>query len=222
MALQKSTLAFLKELRKNNNREWFAENKPRYVEAQKDVKQLVAAVEALLNKHDVIESAKTFRIYRDVRFSKDKSPYKTNIGSYFVRATEARRGGLYINIEPGNVFVGGGFWAPNSPDLKRIRQELAYDPSLLRKWMKSKQFKDRFGDLQGDAVKTAPKGYAKDHENIDLLRYKQFLVTEKYTDKDALDPSFAKKCSDTFKAMRPFLDYFSDVLTTDENGESIL
>ena len=220
--IKNSTFKFLKDLAKNNDRTWFADHKPTYVEAHENIKAFMTELEAKLNKHDVIESQRTYRIYRDVRFSKDKTPYKRNIGTGFVRATEARRGGFFVNIEPGNSFVGGGFWAPEGKDLKRIRKELEIDAKPFRKILKAKKFKDYFGELRGDQLKTAPRGIDKEHPNIDLLRYKQYLVLRNFTDAETKSADFLKECDTTYKAMRPFFDYMSLTLTTDENGESII
>lgn len=220
--INKSTIKFLKDLRRNNNREWFAEHKPKYVKAHENIKSVMSELERLLNKHDVIEDHKTYRIYRDVRFSKDKTPYKSGIGTGFTRATAARRGGCYVHIEPGASFVGGGFWSPEKDDLKRIRQEIAIDAEPLRKILRAKKFKDNFGTLNGEQLKTAPRGIDKNHPNVDLLRYKQFLLYKSFTDQEVAAVDFPKRCSDAFKAMRPFFDYMSMILTTDENGESIL
>ncbi len=220
-SISKSTLKFLEELRENNHRDWFTENKPRFVEAQNEMK---AFNQELLNKmsmHDEIEAIKLFRIYRDVRFSKNKSPYKNHFGTYLKRATKWLRGGYYLHIEPGNNFVGGGFWNPNSADLKRIRQEIAADDKPLRKIINSTAFKKNFDTLGGEQVKTAPKGYPRDHKAIDLLRYKQFLVNTPFTDKQVISEGFVNEVSKSFKAMRPFFNYMSEVLTTDENGVPI-
>ena len=220
--IKKSSFDFLKEIKQNNTREWFTENKPRYVEAQQNAKDLSKDIASYLEKHDHIEGAKVFRIYRDVRFSKDKTPYKTNLGISFNRATDYLRGGMYINIEPGNTFVGGGFWGPNAADLKRIRTELALNASEFRAILNTKAFKKNFGSLSGETLKTSPRGFAKDHPDVDLLRHKQFLISRNFTDKEALSESFAQEASNTFKAMRPFFDFMSEVLTTNENGESIV
>ena len=220
--LSKDTFKFLKDIAKNNDRAWFAEHKPRYQNAHEDVKKFMAVLDAELNKSDVIESHKIFRIYRDVRFSKNKLPYKTNIGAGFTRAGAERRGGFYVNIEPGNNFVGGGFWGPNPADLKRVRKELEHNAEPFRKIMASKKFKEYFGVLEGDAVKTAPKGFDKYHPNIDLLRYKQYLLSRRFTDKEVMSESFLKECVNTYKGMRPFFDFMSETLTTDVNGMSIL
>lgn len=220
--IKKDTLTFLKNIKANNTREWFTEHKPNYVIAKDDVKDFGNALMKELNNHDHIEQIKVYRIYRDVRFSKDKTPYKTNIGCSFVRATEKLRGGCYLQIEPGNSFVGGGFWGPETADLKRIRNEFVQDASEFRDILASDQFIKYFGMLEGDALKTAPRGFDKQHPNIDLIRMKQFLIGRKFTDKEVTSANFLKECNETFKAMRPFFDYMSDVLTTNENGESIL
>ena len=220
--IEKATLEFLNDIKENNNRDWFTKNKPRYELAKANVKEFTDALKDLMNTHDHIESSKVFRIYRDVRFSKDKTPYKTNIGCGFTRATEKLRGGCYLNIEPGNTFVGGGFWGPNAKDLKRIRNEFLYNAEPFRKIINDKKFKTYFGSLAGDELKTAPKGFDKNHPDIDLIRKKQFLIGRNFTDKELTSKDFLHECNETFKAMRPFFDFMSETLTTNENGESIL
>jgi len=220
--IQKSTFSFLKDIAKHNNREWFTENKQRYVDAKENTEAFGKALKEKLSLHDLIDQMKVFRIYKDVRFSKDKTPYKTNMGISFSRATAALRGGMYINIEPGNSFVGGGFWNPNSDDLKRIRYELSVNASEMRDILNDPTFKQHFGELKGDKVKTSPKGFDKNHPDIDLIRYKQFLISEEFTDAEVMSEDFIEKCDQCFKAMRPFFNFMSDVLTTNNNGESIL
>ena len=222
MQIHPPTFRFLKNIEKNNNREWFRENKPEYEKAMSNIKAFTAAVEKELNKKDIIEKSKTYRIYRDVRFSKNKLPYKNHFGSSFVRAGAIRRGGYYVHLMPGGSFVGGGFWAPNPSDLKRIREEFAMDDGPIRNIISDKKFKKYFGSLRGNAVKTAPKGFSKDHPAIDLIRLKQFLVLRPFSDKEVLSAGFLKETVKTFEAMRPFFDYMSEVLTTDLNGVSIL
>jgi uncharacterized protein (TIGR02453 family) len=218
----KETFSFLKDLGKNNNRPWFTEHKPKYELAKENAKAFANALSEEMLKHDHIEGVKIFRIYRDVRFAKDKTPYKTSIGCSFKRSTEALRGGLYLNIEPGNTFVGGGFWGPNAQDLKRIRNEFSVNAEPFRKIISTKKFKEYFGTLGGEELKTAPKGFDKEHPNIDLIRKKQFLIGRDFTDKEALADNFMKECNETFKAMRPFFDFMSETLTTNENGESTI
>ena len=174
-----------------------------------------------MSKADNIEKQKLHRIYRDVRFSKDKTPYKPALSGSMSRATKWLRGGYYFHIEPENTFVGGGFWGPNSADLARIRQEIAAYDEPLRAIIADDDFKKYFGSLVGDKVKTAPKGYSKTHPAIDLLRHKQFLVMRKFTDQEALKHNFLTEVVNTFMAMRPFFDYMSEVVTTDENGVPI-
>lgn len=222
VTIPKSGFEFLSALKKNNNRDWFNAHKERYLNELSHIETFADALLAELNKEDVIETPSgkksLHRIYRDIRFSKEKTPYKTNWSGSFRRATKQRRGGYYFHIEPGNSFIAGGFWGPNPEDLKRVRDDIAYDAAPLRKILKSKSFVSTFGKLQGEQVKTTPKGYDADNEGIDLLRYKQFLVKRNFTDKEVLSDSFLKEAALTFKHMRPFFDYMSEVLTTDMNG----
>ncbi len=225
-SIQKSTLLFLKDLAKNNNRDWFADNKKRYSEELTKMIQFSDFVLEELNLHDEIETPtgkkSLYRIYRDVRFSKDKSPYKKHWAAYYRRATKYRRGGYYLHIEPGNKsFVAGGFWAPSKEDLQRIREEIAIDADELRAIITAKDFVRVFGQLRGEQLKTAPKGFPKDHENIDLLRFKQFIFWKEFSDEEVVQNDFAIKVNETFKTMRPFFDYFSEILTTDVNGTPI-
>lgn len=221
-----STFEFLKQLKKNNNREWFAKHKDRYMQ---ELESIIAFSDALLiemNKHDRIENESgkkvLFRIYRDTRFSKDKAPYKTHWSGNLRRATKKLRGSYYFHIESGNSFIGGGFWGPEPHDLKRIRDEFAMDASGFHKIIKSKPFKETFGTLKGEQVQRAPKGFSPDHPEINLLRYKQFLLIRKFSDKEVMQANFLKEVNDSFKKMRPFLNYMSDVLTTDMNGISTI
>ncbi|MGZ4089507.1 MAG: DUF2461 domain-containing protein [Bacteroidia bacterium] len=226
VSITSSNLEFLKQVKKNNNRDWFNAHKERYLTELKNIELFADALLEEMNKHDVIETVSgkksLHRIYRDVRFSKDKTPYNIHWGGSFSRATKARRGTYYFHIEPGNTFVAGGFWGPNPEDLKRIRDEFSYDPGPFRKILKSKTFTKTFGKLQGERIKTTPKGFDANDAAIDLLRFKQFQLIKKFTDKEALDKNFMKEVNTAFKNMRPFLDYMSDVLTTDVNGIPVI
>lgn len=221
-----SSLKFLGMIRKNNNRDWFAAHKDLYLQELAHIEAYAEAVLHELSREDVIETESgkksLHRIYRDTRFSKEKTPYKTHWSGSYKRATKARRGGYYFHIEPGNSMIAGGFWGPNPADLKRIRDEIAFDAAPLRKILRSKAFIKTFGKLQGEQVKTTPKGYDAQHEAIDLLRYKQFLLIRHFSDEEVLDPSFVKETVHTFRQMRPFFDYMSTALTTDLNGLSLL
>ena len=213
--IESTSFQFLQDLSVNNNRDWFTKNKPRYEAAKDNMKSFGNALLEEMNKTDHIERLKVHRIYRDVRFSKDKTPYKRNLSCSMSRATKLLRGGYYLHIEPDESFLGGGFWGPNREDLGRIRKELAFDAQPLRDIINSEAFKNMFGTLQGEQLKTAPRGFAKDHENVDLLRYKQYLVMRKFTNEEVQQPDFLGKVVAGFEAMRPFFDYMSEVLTTD-------
>lgn len=224
--IQQSTLDFLAKLQANNNREWFQANKAVYEKAHQNT---IAFADSLLEKmriHDNIETASgkasLFRIYADTRFSKDKAPYKTHFGIRFSRATAQLRGGYYFHLEPGNSFMAGGFFSPNPDDLKRIREDISFNYEDWHEILSGSQFTETFGELRGDGVKTAPKGFDKDHPAIELLRKKQFILRHSFTDSEVLQPNFAEKLDETFRQLRPFFDYMSEVLTTDANGETIL
>ena len=163
-----------------------------------------------------------FRIYRDVRFSKDKTPYKTHFAGSFSRLGAHLRGGYYVHIKPGGSFIATGFWNPNKEDLFRIRKELEMDASEFRKIITEKTFKKVWGELEGDEVKTAPKGFDKEHSDIDLIKKKQFIFIRNFSDKDVLSNAFIETLDESFKAIRPYFDLMSDILTTNLNGESIL
>ncbi|HAV30324.1 MAG TPA: TIGR02453 family protein [Saprospirales bacterium] len=221
--IEKTTLKFLKDLAKNNDRVWFKASKNEYDYALANMKGLIESIETELNKIDMIEKKKVFRIYRDVRFSKDKTPYKDHLGGSFTRATAARRGGYFLGIQPGNKsIIAGGFWNPESTDIKRVREELALDPSDFRKIINAKKFKDLFGQLEGQSLKNIPRGFDKESPAGDLLRMKQYLCYRPVSDKEIIEPDFLKKVVDTYRGMLPFFNFMSSVLTTNLNGESLI
>ena len=219
--LTKSTFEFLDLLSKNNNRDWFSDNKKRFETENNLAKAFFTEVFTDLEKKDSLEKMQVFRIYRDVRFSKDKLPYKNHFSVGFTRTKPLLRGGMYLHIENDASFVGGGFWEPNNEDLLRIRKELELDASDLRKIIADPTFKKMFGTLEGEELKTAPKNFDKTHPNIDLIRKKQYLLTRKFTNKEVLSPNFKDEVIAIFNAMRPFFNYMSEVLTTDLNGENL-
>jgi len=222
MKIQPGVLQFLSDLSQNNNREWFLANKPRYEAALANMKQFVKSVESALGETDHIEDSTLFRIYKDVRFSKDKLPYKNNFGMGFTRATKRLRGGYYLHIEPGASFAGGGFWQPEAQDLKRIRDEFVMDAQSIREIIAEPTFKKYFGTLDGEELKTAPRGYDKDSPAVDLIRKKSFVVRRSFTDAEVASEGFLQEVKRTFEAMRPYFDYMSMVLTTNMNGESVV
>lgn len=223
MYFKKSSLQYLKKLQKNNNRDWFSKHKPAFIEAQNNVKDLYNTIQENLDKHDEIEKFKLFRIYRDVRFSKDKTPYKAHFSGFFSRLGKHLRGGYYLRIRPGESFLAGGFWEPNKEDLYRIRKEIEVDATEIRDLLKDKEFIKYFGGtLKGAELKTAPRGFDKEHPDIDLLRKKGFVAIREFSDEEVVSNNFIQEVNNSYIALRPFFDYMSDVLTTNLNGESIL
>ena len=222
MQLPSDIFSFFKKLEKNNNREWFQQHKPEFKALETTVKQFGEALKDQLNQHDSIDRFKLFRVYRDVRFSKDKTPYKTHFGLTWHRTKPEYRGGYYLHLKPNDIFLACGFWDPNPADLKRIRQEIDMDADEYRDIINEPNFKRIWGELQGDSVKTAPKGYAKDHPNIDLLRYKQHIFMLRYTEEDVAAANFLDRLDTALQAVRPFVDYMSALLTTNADGESFV
>ena len=221
-AIKKEVLSFFKKLEKNNNREWFEINKPEFKRIEAEVKHFGQQLKEALEATEHIDRVKLFRVYRDVRFSKDKTPYKTHFGISMHREKPCYRGGYYVHLKPNKNFAAVGFWDPNKEDLLRIRKELELDPSEFRELMQESDFKNTWGDLEGEEVKTAPKGFSKEDPNIDLIRKKMFLFRKKFSDKEVLSPNFLEQLTQDFRTVRPFLDYMSSVLTTDLNGVSLL
>ncbi|RAI92009.1 DUF2461 domain-containing protein [Algoriphagus yeomjeoni] len=214
---------FLKLIQENNNREWFTEHKSEYDLIIKENKEFFNQIYSELQNHDNITGMHISRIYRDIRFSKDKTPFKPNFGVGYSRAKPMLRGGYYLQVEPNNSFAGGGFWAPNKEDLFQIRKEFEANTTEIQQITSQKTFLNYFESLQGeDAVKIAPKGFDKNHPAIELIKKKQFVVKRKFTDEEVLSADFQKEVILTFLAMRPFFDYMSEVLTTNSNGESIV
>ena len=211
--ISKSTFQFLKELKKNNNRDWFKSNKPRYEAAKDEFIVFLDALIAKIAKFDPTIAHHTgkncmFRIYRDVRFSQDKSPYKTHLGAHVTSAAKKSdihtRAGYYIHLGPGESMLAGGAYLPQGSWLKGIRQNIADDPKSFKKIINSKSFKTHFGSIEGDQLKTAPKGYPKDHPEIELLRYKSFLATHHCKDKEVVSEDFLNHSAKVFKALYPF------------------
>ncbi len=224
--IEQSTLDFLQQLAQNNNRPWLDAHKKTYEAAKENVIAWADEVHRLLSESDLLETASgkkaLFRIHRDVRFSKNKAPFKTNMAGHFVRAGKMNRGGYYFSISPQEVVVGGGFYEPSKEDLQRLREELAFDGSRMRSIIIAPDFQATYGQLLGEQLKTAPQGYPKDHPEIELLRYKQFYAMRNFSLAATLRADFAQQAVASFRALRPFFDYFSEVLTTDANGESLV
>jgi uncharacterized protein (TIGR02453 family) len=223
--IEKSTFDFLKKLKRNNNREWFQKNKSVFLEAQSNIIHWVDELIHEMNKHDQIQTVNgkesLYRIYNDVRFSNDKTPYNPRFAGNLKRHKPELRGGYYYWIKPGESRVGCGFTYPNPEDLKRIREDIAANYADWRKILSGKKLFSIFGEMQGERVKTVPRGFDKEHPAVDLLRYKQFWFEHSFTDEEVLSPGFLTRVSTTFESIRPFFNYMSEVLTTNSNGESI-
>jgi uncharacterized protein (TIGR02453 family) len=223
IAIQNKSLEFLKKLALNNNRDWFNAHKKEFKSVEADIKIVYSTVFNNLKVHDDVDTMKLFRIYRDVRFSKNKLPYKTHFGGSFSRVKPALRGGYYLHIAPNDEsFIATGFWEPNKEDLLRIRKEIEMDDEEIRNIINQSSLKDIWGNLIGDELVSAPRGFDKNHKAIDLIRKKQYIFTKKFTDKDVLSENFIYEVNIAFKAIRPYFNYMSDVLTTDLNGESLI
>lgn len=211
--INKATLQFLKDLKSNNTREWFNDNKTKYEEAKKNFEEFIDALIMVIAVFDPSighQTAKnaTFRIYRDVRFSEDKSPYKTNFGAHFTSAHKKSemhsRAGYYIHLEPGQSMLAGGAYMPQGDWLKGIREEISYNADELKEIINEKSFKEYFGEMEGEKLKTAPRDYPKDHPEIELLKYKSFLAVNRCSDKQVLSDDFFKHSIDVCKALYPF------------------
>ena len=223
MQFEKSSLQYLIALKKNNNRDWFADTKPTFKKAQDNAKAMYAFIREGLENHDEIDKFKLFRIYRDVRFSKDKTPYKAHFAGSYARLGKELRGGYYLRIRPGESFLAGGFWEPNKEDLLRIRKEIEQDASEIRAILKDDNYMKYFGGkFEGAELKSAPRGFDKGHKDIDLLRKKGFIAVRNFSDTEVLASNFLEEVTESFKALRPFFNLFSDVLTTNLNGESLI
>lgn len=223
MIIQKSTFDFLKKLSKNNDRDWFNENKEKYLAAKENTEAFVDALITRMNSHDEIETPSgkksLYRIYNDVRFSEDKTPYNPRFAGHLRRRKPLLRGGYYYWIKPGASRVGCGFTYPSPEDLKRIRIDIQDNHTDWRKLLNKKSIQSTFGTMLGDKVAAAPKGFPKEHPAIDLLRHKQFWFEHPFSDNEVLSPEFLNNINKTFKAIRPFFDYMSEMLATDLNGE---
>ena len=229
---------FMRKLQKNNERDWFKAHRPDYDAALAEVRAFAKTCYDGLAEQDVLVEGKSpvLRIYRDTRFSKDKTPYKRHWGGGMDRLGAERRGGYYWHVEPGGLktwgefdesaeaFVGGGFWAPERADLARIREELAADHEAFRALLAREPIASAFGGRlhDGEKLKTAPKGYDKEHPAIDLLNHKSFVLVRHFSREEVRAGNFSEQVVATFAAMRPFLDYMSDVLTTDANGVRVV
>ena len=218
--MQQKVLDFLNELAKNNHKDWFNVHKEEFEKAKDSALGSFQTIYNKLAQTDFLEPMKMYRIYRDLRFSKDKTPYKQHFAMYAGRLKPNYRGGYYLHIQPNNSFLGVGFWNPEKEDLFRIRKEIEVDDEL-QSILDSKIMQSTFGDLYGEELKTAPKGFDRNHPRIELLKKKQFLLKHDFTDKDLIAPDFEQKVVEIFQNSRPFVDYMTEILLTNLNGEPI-
>ncbi|MFV0173752.1 DUF2461 domain-containing protein [Empedobacter falsenii] len=211
---------FLKQLEKNNNRDWFNTHKNEFDTAKAEADLIFNAIYQELSKKEELEPLKIYKIYRDVRFSNDKTPYKIHFSAQSGRKKPHNRGGYYFHIQPNHNFIGVGFWGPERDDLLRIRKDIEVSDEL-EKILQSKTLVKEFGEMQGEEVKSAPKGFSKDHERIALLRKKQYFFIKNFTDEEVLAEDFPKKVAKSIQVLQPFLNYMTEVLTIDENGQPL-
>lgn len=213
-------LAFLSALARNNNRDWFEKNKPRYATAKEEFQVFVEKLldEAIRFDESLagLDPKKlTFRIYRDVRFSKDKRPYKTNFGAAFSATGKGLgRPGYYLHIEPGGKsFAAGGLFMPEPANLAKVRQEIDYNGKTLEKILANKKFKSLYKQFwDEDKLKTAPKGYSKDHAYVEWLKLKSYIMTHEFPDSVVKDKKFLKTVSDAFKTVKPLNDFLMEAI----------
>ena len=221
--LQTSTLKFLKDLKKNNNKPWFDANRKRYEDAKKDFEQFIQQVIDLHGKKDkTISSLKAkeclFRINRDIRFSKDKTPYKTNFGASINKGGKKAfsTAGYYFHLEPGEAFVGGGIYQPMPEELRKVRQEIDYNFKEFKNIIGSKKFKTVYGDLDKSdeyMLSRLPKGYDADNPAADYLRLRSYIAFERLKDSDLTSKTLVKKAADAFQTLQPFIDFVNGSLS---------
>ncbi len=218
--LRKTTIDFLKNLKNNNNKEWFDDNRTKYIDAKEDFECLITQLLECLTKIDTRFSELKpkdciFRINRDVRFSKDKSPYKTNMGAGFsIGGKKSILGGFYIHIEPDQCFVGGGCWMPEADALKKIRQEIDYNFIDFKKIIENKAFKNTFKGLNMEnTLKNPPKGYDLDNPAIDYLKLKSFVTSTSIHDNEVLDKKLIPTIQSSFNTIAPFIAFLNRSIT---------
>jgi len=222
--LQLSSIKFLKDLKKNNNKPWFDKNRPSYELAKQDFAAFIDKIIQLHSKKDPSIKNLTardcmFRINRDVRFSKDKSPYKTNLGASINKDGKKNwnSAGYYFHLEPGKSFAGGGLYMPEPGVLKKVRQEIDYDLSRIRFILSSKKFKSVYGDLDRSVelvLSRVPKGYAPDDPAADLLKFKSYIAMVTIPDDVLLSKDAAKKIAAAFNALQPLIEFLNTATST--------
>lgn len=213
----KTALDFLSDLRNHNEKAWFDENRKRYEAAKAEfegfISHLIGEIGEFEDLGNLAAKDCTMRIFRDVRFSKDKSPYRSNMAASIAPGgRKSTRMGCYVHIEPNDQsFVGGGLYMPSSEQLARFRDAIDQDVETFKEIIVAPDFKKHFGSIQGQSLKSAPQGYTKDHPEIELLKMKQILVIRQFSDEQVVSADFPNKVVQTCKAMKPFNDYLNEL-----------
>jgi uncharacterized protein (TIGR02453 family) len=223
--LSKDSLQFLDDLKANNNRDWFLDNKKRYEVFKKDYQKLVAdfldAMKPLDPSLEMLEVKNcTFRINRDIRFSKDKSPYKDHIGVWISSGSKGmNRSGYYVHIARTGSFIAGGFYCPEAEDLKKVRKEIAYFHEDLEEIINNKNFQKEFGDFdrnEKNLLKNPPRGYEKDHPAIEFLKLKSFETSQKFNIEEVLKEDFVAKMTKKLIVLKPLNDFINRAITSED------
>ena len=223
--LSKDSLQFLDDLKANNNRDWFLDNKKRYEVFKKDYQKLVAdfldAMKPLDPSLEMLEVKNcTFRINRDIRFSKDKSPYKDHIGVWLSSGAKGKnRSGYYVHIARTGSFIAGGFYCPEAEDLKKVRKEIAYFHEDLEEIINNKSFQKEFGDFdrnEKNLLKNPPRGYEKDHPAIEFLKLKSFETSQRFDMEEVLKEDFVSKMTKKLIVLKPLNDFINRALTSED------
>ncbi|MBI5902422.1 MAG: DUF2461 domain-containing protein [Deltaproteobacteria bacterium] len=217
--ISKETFQFLKELRNNNNRDWFNANRERYQTANAEFEDFVNIAIAGVSRFDkgiawVTAKDCIFRIYRDVRFSKDKAPYKTHLGAWIVKGGRKSHAeaGYYIHIEPDKSILAGGAHMPPPDWLRAIRGEIHNNGKEFKKIIGSDAFKEYFKEIEGEKLQRPPQGYDAGHPDIELLKQKSYLAVHKVNDNDVMSGDFAERCKEVFKALCPFNQFLNQAI----------
>ncbi len=216
--IKKSTLDFLDSLKDNNNRDWFIKNRPAYIYAKDNFESFVQdIINNIVDFEPILKGLEVkscvYRINRDIRFSNDKSPYKSHLGAFIVRGGKKngdKFAGYYVHIEPAKSIIAGGAYMPPAPWLSAIREKIDEEPDEFVKIINSKDFNKYFGKIEGEKLKKAPKGYPSDHPNIELLKFKSYLIVNEVNDGFVLSQNYFDHVLKVLKAMKPFNDFLNE------------
>ncbi|NPD46863.1 MULTISPECIES: DUF2461 domain-containing protein [unclassified Lentimicrobium] len=219
MSVNKNNIiSFLSELSENNHKLWFDANKQSYLEAKQEMEDLVQNVIERIAEFDssvADQQAKkcVFRIYRDVRFSKNKEPYKNNMGGFIVPGgKKSGKAGYYLHLEPGNSFIAGGVYMPESANLKKIREEVLYNTKVFKSIIESDKFVETFGQVEGEKLKRPPKGFPADFADVELLKFKSYTVLHKVPDAEVNNSGFVNQVIEAFKVMKDFNHFLNQAM----------